>query len=242
MEFNFSPLMLYGDQCQNKHSSSTDAGYYSACGSLSPSSSVDSGCFSPPANSWLAGRLHEAAGNADSQPANKPRTVLPPEGKRRSRSKNPGPKRQTASEREKLRMRDLTKALHHVRSFLPPSVAPAGQTLTKIETLRLTIGYISYLSAQLEHGQEISSHEITPQSYSQEPSDRLQSGTWCLDGTQEQFQDSTRYCSTFTAFTDSTQQMEANFPSTSYNRDAQSYMFPCTMTQNATDYGHAFFQ
>ncbi|KAG7275835.1 hypothetical protein CRUP_016775 [Coryphaenoides rupestris] len=68
---------------------------------------------------------------------------------RRSWSKFPGRKRQTASEREKLRMRDLTKSLNHVRSFLPASVAPAGQTLTKIETLRLTIRYIAHLSAQL---------------------------------------------------------------------------------------------
>lgn len=52
-------------------------------------------------------------------------------------------------------MRDLTKALHHLRSYLPPSVAPAGQTLTKIETLRLTIRYISYLSAQLGLSEEV---------------------------------------------------------------------------------------
>ncbi|XP_015459009.2 mesoderm posterior bb [Astyanax mexicanus] len=70
----------------------------------------------------------------------------------RTRSKNPSKQRQNASEKEKLRMRDLTKALHHLRTYLPPSVAPAGQTLTKIETLRLTIRYISYLSSQL--GQE----------------------------------------------------------------------------------------
>uniref|UniRef100_A0A7N8XGQ0 Mesoderm posterior ba n=1 Tax=Mastacembelus armatus TaxID=205130 RepID=A0A7N8XGQ0_9TELE len=63
--------------------------------------------------------------------------------------------RETASEREKMRMRDLTKALHHLRSYLPPSVAPAGQTLTKIETLRLTICYISYLSAQLGLSEEV---------------------------------------------------------------------------------------
>lgn len=62
--------------------------------------------------------------------------------------------RESASEKEKLRMRDLTKALHHLRSYLPPSVAPAGQTLTKIETLRLTIRYISYLSAQLGLSEE----------------------------------------------------------------------------------------
>ncbi|TRZ03424.1 hypothetical protein DNTS_008175, partial [Danionella cerebrum] len=35
-------------------------------------------------------------------------------------------------------------------SFLPPSVAPQSKVLTKIETLRLTIQYISCLSAQLE--------------------------------------------------------------------------------------------
>lgn len=63
--------------------------------------------------------------------------------------------RESASEKEKLRMRDLTKALHHLRSYLPPSVAPAGQTLTKIETLRLTIRYISYLSSQLGLSEEV---------------------------------------------------------------------------------------
>ncbi|KAK1891428.1 Mesoderm posterior protein 1 [Dissostichus eleginoides] len=46
-------------------------------------------------------------------------------------------------------MRDLTKSLNHLRTYLPESVAPEGQTLTKIDTLRLTIRYISYLSAQL---------------------------------------------------------------------------------------------
>ncbi|KAI4900765.1 hypothetical protein NFI96_020312, partial [Prochilodus magdalenae] len=79
-------------------------------------------------------------------PVGRPRT--------RTRSKNPSKQRQNASEKEKLRMRDLTKALHHLRSYLPPSVAPAGQTLTKIETLRLTIRYISYLSSQLGLGEE----------------------------------------------------------------------------------------
>ncbi|MBN3310827.1 MESP2 protein, partial [Amia calva] len=73
---------------------------------------------------------------------------------RKSRSKNPSKQRQSASEKEKMRMRDLTKALHHLRTYLPPSVAPAGQTLTKIETLRLTIRYISNLSAQLGLSEE----------------------------------------------------------------------------------------
>uniref|UniRef100_A0A8C8HRB2 BHLH domain-containing protein n=1 Tax=Oncorhynchus tshawytscha TaxID=74940 RepID=A0A8C8HRB2_ONCTS len=93
---------------------------------------------------------------------------------RKNRSKNPSKQRQSASEKEKLRMRDLTKALNHLRTYLPPSVAPAGQTLTKIETLRLTIGYISHLSAQLELSEEpvcqrkelnltVSRHHVSPQ-------------------------------------------------------------------------------
>ncbi|VTJ51686.1 mesoderm posterior protein 1 [Marmota monax] len=57
--------------------------------------------------------------------------------------------RRSASEREKLRMRTLARALHELRRFLPPSIAPAGQTLTKIETLRLAIRYIDHLSAIL---------------------------------------------------------------------------------------------
>lgn len=57
--------------------------------------------------------------------------------------------RQSASEREKLRMRTLARALHELRRFLPPSVAPTGQSLTKIETLRLAIRYIGHLSAVL---------------------------------------------------------------------------------------------
>ncbi|XP_057203346.1 mesoderm posterior ba [Triplophysa rosa] len=78
--------------------------------------------------------------------------------KRRPRLKNPSEQRQNASEKEKLRMRDLTKALHHLRTYLPPSVAPVGQTLTKIETLRLTIRYISFLSAQLGLSEEELTH------------------------------------------------------------------------------------
>lgn len=221
--------MLQGAKCQFESSTSIDAGYFSACGSLSPSSSVDSGCFSPPTSCWGAGRQPEAAEKTDIDciPAKNPRIILPAEGKRRSRSKNPGTKRQTASEREKLRMRDLTKALLHLRTYLPPSVVPPGQTLTKIETLRLTISYISYLSSQLEQS-EISNHETTPRCYSQDTSDRLQSGllseTWCLDGVQGHMQDNIQYCPTFAAFSDSTQQMENNFPSASHFRDTQSYM------------------
>uniref|UniRef100_A0A3Q3F2I9 Mesoderm posterior protein 1-like n=1 Tax=Labrus bergylta TaxID=56723 RepID=A0A3Q3F2I9_9LABR len=107
-----------------------DPGYFSAGSSLSPTSSVDSFCFSPAS-------LQSSSNEQD-----------------KSRSRYPGKKRQTASEREKLRMRDLTKAMHHLRNYLPASVAPAGQTLTKIDTLRLTIRYISHLSAQLGLSEE----------------------------------------------------------------------------------------
>ncbi|KAJ8335472.1 hypothetical protein SKAU_G00388140 [Synaphobranchus kaupii] len=131
----------------------SDPGYYSACGSLSPASSVDSLCLSPPAPRWgasqePAGGLLFRAAAVDARP--RPRPALPAQGTRRSRSCYPGHKRQSASEREKLRMRDLTKALHHLNTYLPPSLAPAGQTLTKIQTLRLAIRYIAHLSAQLE--------------------------------------------------------------------------------------------
>ncbi|XP_045887993.1 mesoderm posterior protein 1-like [Micropterus dolomieu] len=137
-----------------------DPGYFSAGSSLSPTSSVDSFCFSP-TSLQPAGNKQDALDcfifNSQAAPPLAQETqTLPCSGSstttsttKKSRSRYPGKKRQTASEREKLRMRDLTKAMHHLRSYLPPSVAPVGQTLTKIETLRLTIRYISYLSTQL---------------------------------------------------------------------------------------------
>ncbi|GAA6100736.1 mesoderm posterior aa [Tachysurus ichikawai] len=139
--------------------SASDAGYYSASSSLSPASSIDSCCFSPPAFQYGTGQesfpeIFPLKNNEEEK--TKIGKVAKKTG--RPRSKFPGLKRQSASEREKLRMRDLTKALHHLRTYLPPSVAPAGQTLTKIDTLRLTIHYISYLSAQLELDQEKPAH------------------------------------------------------------------------------------
>ena len=129
----------------------SDLGYFSAASSLSPTSSVDSFCFSPaclrelpPAETQTQTQT-QLCSRSSSEGASTTK---------RSRSRYPGKKRQTASEREKLRMRDLTKAMHHLRTFLPPSVAPAGATLTKIETLRLAIRYISSLSAQLGLGEE----------------------------------------------------------------------------------------
>lgn len=135
-----------------------DPGYFSASSSLSPTSSVDSFCFSP--TSLQAAGPEQTpldcfifSSPAPSRLTCEPQTLQPggpsSSNAKKSRSRYPGKKRQTASEREKLRMRDLTKALHHLRTYLPPSVAPAGQTLTKIETLRHTIRYIAYLSTQL---------------------------------------------------------------------------------------------
>ncbi|XP_054858919.1 mesoderm posterior protein 1-like [Eublepharis macularius] len=66
-----------------------------------------------------------------------------------------GGQRQSASQREKLRMRRLAKALHTLRRFLPASVAPAGRSLTKIQTLRLTIRYIAHLSQLLGLSHEL---------------------------------------------------------------------------------------
>lgn len=135
---------------------SLDPGYFSTCSSLSPSSSVDSFSFSPnslqvkteqhPQDCFMFSNIPQLTASTIK--------ILPQHAStacvaKKSRSRYPGKKRQTASEREKLRMRDLTKALHYLRSFLPASVAPEGQALTKIETLRLTIRYITQLSTQL---------------------------------------------------------------------------------------------
>ncbi|NWU50321.1 MESP1 protein, partial [Dromas ardeola] len=68
--------------------------------------------------------------------------------------RGPGGPRQSASEREKLRMRRLAQALLRLRHYLPPALVPAGQSLTKIETLRLAIRYIAHLSALLGLSEE----------------------------------------------------------------------------------------
>ncbi|XP_055651494.1 mesoderm posterior protein 1-like [Falco peregrinus] len=78
-----------------------------------------------------------------------------PGGRRGIRGTGPGGPRQSASEREKLRMRRLAQALLRLRHYLPPALAPAGQTLTKIETLRLAIRYIAHLSALLGLSEEV---------------------------------------------------------------------------------------
>ncbi|XP_052616235.1 mesoderm posterior protein 2 [Peromyscus californicus insignis] len=111
--------------------------------STSPASSSDSSgscpCYIPRCPTQSAG-LARSASKAQAAPTAAPR---------RARPAPAGGQRQSASEREKLRMRTLARALHELRRFLPPSVAPAGQSLTKIETLRLAIRYIGHLSAVL---------------------------------------------------------------------------------------------
>ncbi|XP_040426086.1 mesoderm posterior protein 1-like [Cygnus olor] len=109
--------------------------------SSSPAPSPDSCGLSPPA---------AARGPRRGPAATRPRGG--PVGRRGAGG--PGGPRQSASEREKLRMRRLAQALHRLRHYLPPALAPAGQSLTKIETLRLAIRYIAHLSALLGLSEE----------------------------------------------------------------------------------------
>uniref|UniRef100_A0A667WPH7 Mesoderm posterior bb n=1 Tax=Myripristis murdjan TaxID=586833 RepID=A0A667WPH7_9TELE len=139
MDTSSVPLLDYSLQYQ--WCSDSDLSSISSPETLSPVPSMDSSLspsYQQPVESTL---------KSPSRSIRKPGRARMP----RIRSKQ----RESASEKEKLRMRDLTKALHHLRTYLPPSVAPAGQTLTKIETLRLTIRYISYLSAQLGLSEEV---------------------------------------------------------------------------------------
>ncbi|XP_041692662.2 mesoderm posterior protein 1-like [Coregonus clupeaformis] len=143
---------------------------------LSPSACMDfsSSCLPRGTATEPHRSTHSGGAKASASPSSSDEGGLSGGRIRKNRSKNPSKQRQSASEKEKLRMRDLTKALNHLRTYLPPSVAPAGQTLTKIETLRLTIGYISHLSAQLELSEDavcqrkelnlnVSGHHVSPQ-------------------------------------------------------------------------------
>ncbi|XP_052034232.1 mesoderm posterior protein 2 [Apodemus sylvaticus] len=110
--------------------------------STSPASSSDSSGSCP---CYATRRPSQSAGPARSARTSQAAPTAP----RRARPAPAGGQRQSASEREKLRMRTLARALQELRRFLPPSVAPAGQSLTKIETLRLAIRYIGHLSTLL---------------------------------------------------------------------------------------------
>lgn len=53
--------------------------------------------------------------------------------------------RLTANARERSRMQSISNALLHLRYHLPASVVPKDKKLSKIQTLRLAIGYINSL-------------------------------------------------------------------------------------------------
>ncbi|NXH15707.1 MESP1 protein, partial [Bucco capensis] len=112
--------------------------------SSSPAPSPDSCGLSSPAAARALSRLPAA-----------PRSRGAPGGRKGVRGgAGLGSPRQSASEREKLRMRRLAQALLRLRHYLPASLAPAGQSLTKIETLRLATRYIAHLSALLGLSEE----------------------------------------------------------------------------------------
>ncbi|XP_031704624.1 mesoderm posterior protein 1-like [Anarrhichthys ocellatus] len=152
MDTSSVPLLNYGLQYQ--WCSDSDLSSISSMETLSPVPSMDSS-LSPSCYQQLPQSTPKAAKTGYPQTLKSSPCSLSGRGRKSGRaSRMRSKQRESASEKEKLRMRDLTKALHHLRSYLPPSVAPAGQTLTKIETLRLTISYISYLSAQLGLSEE----------------------------------------------------------------------------------------
>ncbi|CAG03109.1 unnamed protein product, partial [Tetraodon nigroviridis] len=147
MDTSSVPLHSYGLQCRWCCTDS-DMSSISSTETLSPVPSLDSSLspsYQQPSQSTPPLRTPKSSPCSLSRQGRRAGKAA------RIRSKQ----RESASEKEKLRMRDLTKALHHLRSFLPPSVVPAGQNLTKIETLRLTIRYISHLSAQLGLNEEV---------------------------------------------------------------------------------------
>ncbi|CAK6976943.1 twist-related protein-like [Scomber scombrus] len=148
-----SSVSLLTNSLQYQWFSDSDHSSISSLETLSPVTSMDSSLS--PTYQQLPHSTPKTAKTGYSQTFNSSPCSLSGRGRKTGRATRIRSKqRESASEKEKHRMRDLTKALHHLRSYLPPSVAPAGQTLTKIETLRLTIRYISYLSSQLGLSEE----------------------------------------------------------------------------------------
>nr|ABD57444.1 Mesp [Branchiostoma floridae] len=70
--------------------------------------------------------------------------------------------RQAANERERVRMQNLTAALGVLREHIPPPVAPKDKRLSKIETLKLAIGYIDYLRRVLQESTENAASLLPP--------------------------------------------------------------------------------
>ncbi|NXP72552.1 MESP1 protein, partial [Ramphastos sulfuratus] len=110
---------------------------------------------SPAASPDSCGLSSPTATRAPSRSPAAPHARGAPGGRKGVRAAGLGGPRQSASEREKLRMRRLAQALLRLRHYLPPTLAPAGQSLTKIETLRLATRYIAHLSALLGLSEEV---------------------------------------------------------------------------------------
>ncbi|KAM5171880.1 uncharacterized protein ACMZJ9_004664 [Mantella aurantiaca] len=134
-------------------------GYPSSEGysSLSPASSIDSSGLSPPYMLYTTSQeAHDNIPSTTSQTMNlQAHAKNSSEKKNRRKGKLPYSQRRSASEREKMRMRNLSTALQNLRKYLPSSMVPADKPLTKIETLQLTIRYISHLSAQLGLSEDV---------------------------------------------------------------------------------------
>uniref|UniRef100_A0A8D0ECM3 Mesogenin-1 n=1 Tax=Salvator merianae TaxID=96440 RepID=A0A8D0ECM3_SALMN len=126
--------------------------------SLSPSPSFESYSSSPCplvvempcANSSSSNRSKDGSNLRGYALMEFPSRYLPNPGKSKvskgSKVRMSVQRRRKASEREKLRMRTLAEALHTLRNYLPPVYSQRGQPLTKIQTLKYTIKYISELT------------------------------------------------------------------------------------------------
>ncbi|KAK9531493.1 hypothetical protein VZT92_010915 [Zoarces viviparus] len=108
--------------------------------STSPESSIDSMCSSP--------EMSYSSGHQEMKDFHFGFTGrrATPTAQRLGKPKMSTKRRVKASEREKMRMRSLAEALHHLRDYLPPDYSKRGQPLTKIQTLKYTIEYINKLS------------------------------------------------------------------------------------------------
>ncbi|XP_029281485.1 mesogenin-1 [Cottoperca gobio] len=111
--------------------------------STSPESSIDSMCSSP--------EMCYSSGHQEMKDFSYgfPGRRATSKAQRLSKPKMSTKRRVKASEREKMRMRSLAEALHHLRDYLPPDYSKRGQPLTKIQTLKYTIEYINKLTGIL---------------------------------------------------------------------------------------------
>ncbi|XP_075939741.1 mesogenin-1 [Anarhichas minor] len=123
-----------------KSHESTFGGDQDSLQSTSPESSMDSMCSSP--------EMCYSSGHQEMKDFHFGFTGrrATPTAQRLGKPKMSTKRRVKASEREKMRMRSLAEALHHLRDYLPPDYSKRGQPLTKIQTLKYTIEYINKLS------------------------------------------------------------------------------------------------